>query len=165
MSSKDSEMVVTTETPFHLLSLPPELWSRICRLAVTRQNPILFSEAMSPQEVETLVKQPAITLVCKTIREETIDLFYANSFVFVDTEKPERKFWIWLHALRVGDRIKYRMPDLSIRSRFCLDAHPRTRVNRELGRVGLSMQRVGEKEPGSTSARSYTVYKVVPTPG
>ncbi|KAK5699702.1 hypothetical protein LTR97_005833 [Elasticomyces elasticus] len=165
MASKDSDMVVTTETPFHLLSLPPELWSRICRLGVTRQNSIEFSEAMSPREVETLVKQPAITLVCKTIREETIDLFYANSFVFEDTTSTEHNFWMWLRALRVEDSVKYSMSNLSIRSHFDLDPPYYSELSKYVSEIGLNLQRVGgeENEADLASGRFWSVYKLVPS--
>ncbi|KAK3644655.1 hypothetical protein LTR56_009593 [Elasticomyces elasticus] len=163
MASKDSDMVATTDTSFRLLSLPPELWSRICRLAVTRQDPILFTEAMSPREVETLVKQPAITLVCKTIREETIDLFYANSFVFRDRRETEHKLWTWLRALCVEGRVKYSLPNLVIKSRFYLDdKHIGTALKNNLRRVGMSLRKF-EEEPDLASIWGWQVYKLVPT--
>ncbi|KAK3641767.1 hypothetical protein LTR56_011094 [Elasticomyces elasticus] len=156
MASKDSDMVATTNTPFRLLSLPPELWSRICRLAVTRQDRMEFSEAMSCGVVENIVKQPAITRVCKTIREETIDLFYANSFIFLDTSDTENNFWSWLRALCIGHRIRYSMPNLRIESHFDLEP-----ANYCLSGTGLTVQRVGKEEPDSPELRSFYVYKIV----
>ncbi|KAK4891950.1 hypothetical protein LTR27_009475 [Elasticomyces elasticus] len=160
--NSQSAAATATVTPFRLLSLPPELWSRICRLAVTRENQIWFSEAMSCRYMERIVKQPAITLVCKTIREETIDLFYANSFVFTGTEKTECNFWIWLHALCIGDRVKYRMPNLSIRSYYRLDLLTPTNISTKLDRIGFRLQRFGEEELALTSTGSWTDYKIVP---
>ncbi|KAK5686343.1 hypothetical protein LTS10_002460 [Elasticomyces elasticus] len=164
VASKDSDMVTTTDTPFRLLSLPPELWSRICRLAVTCQEPIVFSEATPRHQVKHTLKQPAITLVCKTIREETIDHFYANSFVFRDTMEAEHKLWTWLHALCIEGRVKYSLPNLVIKSRFYLDGnHIGPSLKNNLRRVGLSLQEIEEEEPDLTSTWEWQVYKLVPT--
>ncbi|KAK5695745.1 hypothetical protein LTR17_024429 [Elasticomyces elasticus] len=165
MASKELNVIARAETRFRLLSLPPELWSRTCRLAVTRQDPMQFSEDMSCREVKNIVKQPAITLVCKIIREEIIDDFYGNLFVFKDHLQTENLFWSWLRALCVGDRVKYSIPSLKVRSQFDLMLACADNVFcKRLGGNGLCLQRIGENEFDLASCQTWAVYKVVPTP-
>lgn len=69
---------------FCLLDLPPEIWSRICRLIVTYDKPIQINEGMSRVSVCERVAQPPITRVSKLLRNETLPIFYGNQFIYSD---------------------------------------------------------------------------------
>ncbi|KAK4957165.1 hypothetical protein LTR10_005123 [Elasticomyces elasticus] len=75
---------------FPLFKLPPEIWIKICRLAAT-SDPIKLNEKLEPQEFKALVAQPAITQTCWAVRAETLDTFYASSFVYADYAECENE--------------------------------------------------------------------------
>ena len=67
---------------FTLLGLPPELWARICELVVpcdelisiacTRPRHPRFDKPLGP-------RPPAITHVCRLLRQESLSLFYRHN--------------------------------------------------------------------------------------
>lgn len=64
---------------FRLFDLPPELWIKICEFAVLPPTPLDITRAKQSKHQRELVKQPAITRVCKLLRQEALPLFYRNN--------------------------------------------------------------------------------------
>lgn len=71
-----------------LLDLPPEIWSKICKLVVERDRPInvyrfLFStpSQLGVAKRSNVITQPRITKVCRAIRHECLPHYYkVNAF-------------------------------------------------------------------------------------
>ncbi|KAK3713503.1 hypothetical protein LTR37_008461 [Vermiconidia calcicola] len=100
---------------FPLLDLPPELWSRIVRLAVKREDRML--EPRDLLRLSEQVQQPAVTRVCKLLRRETLAHFYSrNSFTFKDDGPILWALAAWLEAIGTGNRT--RIKNLSIVSNY-----------------------------------------------
>lgn len=85
-------LTLIQDTPFRLFDLPPELWSRICRLAVgvrdieircsgrdNEQHPWEHECAITFDTLKALCIQPSITRVCKFVRAETLSTFDERS--------------------------------------------------------------------------------------
>ncbi|KAK4892509.1 hypothetical protein LTR27_008973 [Elasticomyces elasticus] len=111
---------VEEETYFPLLDLPAEMWSYICRLAVAQPSPIMLDgNSMSRDLFRSLVVQPAITQVCKSIREETIGTFYSSTFVYTEeiggNGEPDGNLWAWFRCIcpQYGDYHPRRPPTQS----------------------------------------------------
>lgn len=103
----------------NLLSLPPEIRNRICALVVTPQDDshctrgpngtrvIELADYYSPSESDSNTMeltnyhagneewaiQPPLTRVCKQLREETLAMYYANTFLVV----------VWDHGYHYRD--------------------------------------------------------------
>ena len=82
-----------------LLDLPPEIWSKICKLAVEEQTPIKIFTApddwhgnIASEGKSGIVKanQPPITLVCRIIREDCLDHYYKSN-IFYGVTVPEKR--------------------------------------------------------------------------
>ncbi|KAK5721641.1 hypothetical protein LTR15_006230 [Elasticomyces elasticus] len=112
---KKSKTNARTQVPFRLFALPPELWSHICRLAVPQGQIIEIEGSMSDCEALSKVQQPPITRTCETIREETIDVFYTNTFVFFDNDL-ECELFRWLDFITTNERMQKLLPKMVIRS-------------------------------------------------
>ncbi|KAK5686342.1 hypothetical protein LTS10_002459 [Elasticomyces elasticus] len=148
------------DSTFSLLSLPPELWSRICRLAVSRDQPTKTDGCMSEPTAANLVQQPAITQTCKAIREETIDVFYTSRFVYEDNSAIEDNLWIWLQRISVDGHLRYSMPNLVIKSKWHisrLEQYPH--FEQSLGKIGVGLERVSLDED---EINNVFKFKVVP---
>ncbi|KAK4895321.1 hypothetical protein LTR27_006664 [Elasticomyces elasticus] len=74
-------------TPFRLLDLPPELWSRIVRSSWSRE------------EVRLRLKQPAISRTSRILREETLSAFYTDSYGWYVTSNTAPLLIDWLRAV------------------------------------------------------------------
>lgn len=77
MSGHSASLTCWKDKPFRLLDLPPELWSRICRLAVLDGAPSRILHLRGYVRRDDLKRQlqaPAITTVCHAIRTETLPL-------------------------------------------------------------------------------------------
>ncbi|KAK3618419.1 hypothetical protein LTR56_024642 [Elasticomyces elasticus] len=74
-------------TPFRLLDLPPELWSRIVRSSWSRE------------EVRLRLKQPAISRTSRILREETLSAFYTDSYGWYVTRDTTTLLIDWLGAV------------------------------------------------------------------
>ena len=72
-----SEMDILRRTPFRLFDLPPELWIRICELAVVKSRPILIGHQTNLKDMARVARQPNITRTCRALRYEALPLFYA----------------------------------------------------------------------------------------
>ncbi|KAK4891953.1 hypothetical protein LTR27_009478 [Elasticomyces elasticus] len=76
-----TEMSQTTPPAFRLLDLPPELFVRIGRYAIPYNRTL----SLGTNGNGRLVLQPAITRVCKVLREELLPVFYSrNTFTYHD---------------------------------------------------------------------------------
>ncbi|KAK1072287.1 hypothetical protein LTR74_002599 [Friedmanniomyces endolithicus] len=64
---------------FPLFRLPPEIWLRICDLAVTTPNPINITKFPQRHDQVALVRQPPLTLACRLLRSEALPMFYRNN--------------------------------------------------------------------------------------
>ncbi|KAK4891949.1 hypothetical protein LTR27_009474 [Elasticomyces elasticus] len=158
MAEQNSKTDKAAESTFRLLSLPPELWSRICRLAVTCDQPTVIEAHMSSTKAQDTVQQPPITRTCKVIREETIDVFYANSFVYEDDYSREDNLWDWLERISADGQLRHSMPNLVIRSSW--DLHNRgmyPEFYRNLDRAGVYLEVVNLDETNDVFK-----FKVVP---
>lgn len=68
--------------PFRLFHLPPELWLRICELAVIKKDPIDMTAARDLHNQVKILAQPALTRTCRLLRREALPVFYQyNTFV------------------------------------------------------------------------------------
>ncbi|KAK5738348.1 hypothetical protein LTR17_006067 [Elasticomyces elasticus] len=99
----ESEEEVVTCSP--LLDLPAEIWSYICRPAAAQPGSIMLdANSMSRELFQSLVVQPPITRVCKSVREETISTFYSFTFVYTEetngVEEPDGNLWAWFKCIR-----------------------------------------------------------------
>lgn len=92
--------------PFRLLDLPPELWARIVKLAVTSNDFIKMEGTwVNRFEVQTAVKQPAITRTCKALRAEALPAFYKhNTVVIYGSDRGSTAFRDWLQAIGASNR-------------------------------------------------------------
>lgn len=99
-----------------LLDLPPELWSRICKLAVEREGalrafavirkrhnpktPEEAARALNCRESEFVVRQPALLFTCRAIREECLPHYYAsNTFYTVGSKMSPEYIERWLNSI------------------------------------------------------------------
>ena len=85
-----------------LLDLPPEIWSRICKLAVTNTDPYwLNSKAVGRRAFV----QPSITCTCHTTREECLPHFYkVNLFLAYFGGHQQDLASSWLGAIGKKNR-------------------------------------------------------------
>ncbi|KAF2480469.1 hypothetical protein BDY17DRAFT_193449 [Neohortaea acidophila] len=97
LAAKEPDVLqLTAETdgakkPRGLLDLPPEIWSKICKLAVKDDSPVLLKPGSPHYENPTVVRQPGITRVCRRIREECLPEFYrVNHFVRMPHLYPDQ---------------------------------------------------------------------------
>ncbi|KAK5695744.1 hypothetical protein LTR17_024428 [Elasticomyces elasticus] len=156
---KSSKKATATVTRSGLLALPPELWSQICRLAVVHDLPIESMGSMNRREIQEIVQQPAITRTCRTIRKESIDAFYSNTFIFAD-DGPTLNLWAWLQLVSKYSRTRNHLPTMIIVSR-----HPITNPNsthymgliKRCQNIGIRLEHVNAQQPGY-----YGQFKVVP---
>lgn len=92
---------------FRLIDLPPELWSRICRLAAKSEDLARVNLTtktryhMYMKAIQSPVAPKSITLVCKAIREETLPVSYTTHFVFRDPYSAHsgRLLRAWLRSV------------------------------------------------------------------
>ncbi|TKA31793.1 hypothetical protein B0A50_01872 [Salinomyces thailandicus] len=71
--------------PFRLLDLPPELWTRICQLDITRPPSTVITKAAHANTVCRQTTQPPLTRTSRLLRSETLPIFYnLHTFVIVD---------------------------------------------------------------------------------
>jgi len=92
---KGFEKVFKT-APFRLLDLPPELWLRICELAVVKDHSkvIRVDYYTTKKSSAAIVQQPAITRTCRLLRQEALPLYYKlNTFAFGEFMACERRRW------------------------------------------------------------------------
>ena len=107
--------------PFRLLDLPPELWSRICRLAAAYEDPRVLDGNLMRFDFARRVAQPAITKVCGAIRDESLPAFYASPFLYcLDGLKFPLRLSEWSYRLTASRRSMLR--NLTIRSTGQLEA-------------------------------------------
>ncbi|EMD00060.1 hypothetical protein BAUCODRAFT_21723 [Baudoinia panamericana UAMH 10762] len=66
-------------TSFRLFDLPPELWLRICEVAVISPVPVNVTRVPFQQQQAQRVQQPAITRTCRLLRQEALPMFYKNN--------------------------------------------------------------------------------------
>ncbi|KAK0939332.1 hypothetical protein LTR29_009077 [Friedmanniomyces endolithicus] len=64
---------------FPLFRLPPEIWLRICELAVTNGKSINITKAPKTPDQVALVRQPPLTRTCRLLRYESLPMFYRNN--------------------------------------------------------------------------------------
>lgn len=95
-------LTVLQAKPFRLLDLPPELWSRICSEVIMSESPTELDDSLKRYQFEEKVAQPAITRVCKIVREEALPMFYSSSFVYVDCGNGAQWLFRWLKKMREG---------------------------------------------------------------
>ncbi|KAK5691494.1 hypothetical protein LTR97_011487 [Elasticomyces elasticus] len=99
---------------FRLLDLPDEIWSRICRLAVSDGDTILLKDYTPPKVFAQAVSQPPITRVCRVIREETLGQYYLKARIKFITFRNADILLEWLRALqRCGVLAAYR-PNIKV---------------------------------------------------
>ncbi|KAK5686346.1 hypothetical protein LTS10_002463 [Elasticomyces elasticus] len=80
------EMSQTALPAFRLLDLPPELFVHICRYAIPADKKFVISR--SNYNDGSMIMQPAITRVCKLLREELLPIFYtSNTFIYHEKRK------------------------------------------------------------------------------
>jgi hypothetical protein len=96
-----------------LLDLPPELWGRICHLAIVSSEPIDLIPLKDNDKGDEgpnrflvidqkVAEQPPLTHTCRTIRSECLPLFYKhNTFVAMSKyrTKSRKSITNWLHAI------------------------------------------------------------------
>lgn len=90
-----------------LLSLPAELRNYIWELVVVRDQPIdatPVAQYISPSYVQGLVKQPPLSQVCRSVRQEVVSIFYgSNDFIAgLKFEQDAVNLEKWLTA--IGER-------------------------------------------------------------
>ncbi|KAK5712376.1 hypothetical protein LTR15_011956 [Elasticomyces elasticus] len=112
--ANDADTDVQDHDNFQLFELPPEMWVRIVRLAVIYTKPVTITEGSSARVFQDRVAQPAITRVCWAVRNETLSIFYANTFRFVDYPETTPTLRRWLQ--RIGVEQGHKMPHLIIES-------------------------------------------------
>lgn len=83
-------------SPFRLFDLPPELWLRICELAVIKATPIQCGRESRLRDSAAIVRQPAIIRTCRLLRREGLPIFYAaNDFEMVHSYNvPCPRAWL-----------------------------------------------------------------------
>ncbi|KAM3418922.1 hypothetical protein BST61_g4880 [Cercospora zeina] len=75
---------ILLRSPFRLLDLPPELWIRVCELAVIRPKSIVLGRESDFADMAKIVRQPNITRACRLLRSEALPVFYGlNEFEMV----------------------------------------------------------------------------------
>lgn len=93
--------------PFRLLDLPPELWSRICQLAVTYDGEVLVKESSDKSDISGGVSvkcleihsMPPLVYTCSAIREEATQLFYSlNRFTVTGWQTSAFCNWMCLYS-------------------------------------------------------------------
>ena len=85
---------------FRLLDLPPELWSRICKLVVIRDCTFFLKNPGSVHVTCESTQQPPITRTCWSLRNEALPTFYRrNVFVIVDRDSELLGLHKWLRGL------------------------------------------------------------------
>lgn len=106
------------KTKTGLLDLPPEIWSKICKLAVESNAPVkAFGDtrrrhypktpeehfiAANCREWEYVVCEPAILFTCRAVREERLIHYYeTNTFYAPRREMNLRYIERWFNA--IGD--------------------------------------------------------------
>ncbi|KAK5691493.1 hypothetical protein LTR97_011486 [Elasticomyces elasticus] len=168
--------VASVHDIFPLFKLPPEIWIHICRLATIR-DPILLNEKLEVQQFKDRVAQPAITQTCWAIRKETLDTFYASSFVYMDLAEcgnEADRLRRWLGQEHVKEKRQF--PGLVIESIHGdvveYHNHHLTAHKFELGEVDTGSAKewqaptdikLSEEEEDSwRSAETIEMYKLVP---
>lgn len=103
---------IQIRSPFRLPDLPPELWLRICELAVQKHGPIQFGREPDPRDQMAIVAQPGITQACRALRCEGLPLFYStNTFeLYHCFGVPCPRQWI----LAIGEVNRQRMRTLTV---------------------------------------------------
>lgn len=91
-----SQYELELRSPFRLFDLPPELWTRICSFAVTRDQPMKIGKEKMLKDSAAIVRQPAITRTCRLLRTEALPLFYAcNDFEMIHSHGvPCSRQWL-----------------------------------------------------------------------
>lgn len=85
---------------FRLLDLPPELWLRICQIAITLPNPIILSTSQPSALYQEKLRQPPLTSVNRALRRELLPHFYGTTtFIFEDKHCQYDGLNAWLHAI------------------------------------------------------------------
>lgn len=98
-----------------LLDLPPEIWSRICKLVIHCDKPVnldLPSYPVHPSLAirRTPAKQPPITRICRVIREDCLPHYYrATIFYFCDAFDRTDSVSKWLVGIGKANRAALRM--------------------------------------------------------
>lgn len=107
---------VATARQTNLLDLPPEIWSKIVKLAVEEDLPINVTCRGAyglPTGHQATQSEPAITAVCRTIRAEALLHYYeANTFYCQETRRMNtlgslRHLQRWLNGSHASTQICY----------------------------------------------------------
>ncbi|GAB1731420.1 hypothetical protein NU195Hw_g1130t1 [Hortaea werneckii] len=102
--------------PFRLLDLPPELWTRICTLAILDPADITIKQAAYPKLVCLQTLQPSITRTCRALRSECLPLFYKLvNFIILDEYADVEGIVKWLRSLGKRNRQRFRRLYLACR--------------------------------------------------
>ncbi|KAI7209592.1 hypothetical protein KC333_g8651 [Hortaea werneckii] len=102
--------------PFRLLELPPELWTRICTLAILDPADITIKQAAYPKLVCLQTLQPPITRICRALRSECLPLFYKLvNFIILDEYADVEGIVKWLRSLGKKNRGRFRRLYLACR--------------------------------------------------
>ncbi|KAK3661620.1 hypothetical protein LTR56_000108 [Elasticomyces elasticus] len=146
------------KSPFPLLELPAEIWSQIARSAVTSDEPIRLCSYGCPKSLQhrTQGTPPAITQVCKIIREEILSTFYlANTFTSYDYgDRPADKRLVrWLRAY--SQAYTHRAMDVFVESHH---SDAQEFFDQQLGKIGFA---VSNENPGETKRlKTFRVVRV-----
>ncbi|GAB1743694.1 hypothetical protein NU219Hw_g618t1 [Hortaea werneckii] len=112
-SAKDTGAAIK---PFRLLELPPELWTRICTLAITDPADITIKQAAYPKLVCLQTLQPPIARTCRALRSECLPLFYKLvNFFILDEYADVEGIVKWLRSLGKRNRGRFRRLYLACR--------------------------------------------------
>ncbi|KAI6798132.1 hypothetical protein KC363_g717 [Hortaea werneckii] len=94
--------------PFRLLDLPPELWARICTLAILDPADITIQHAYHPNLVCSQTLQPPLTRTCRVLRGECVPLFYKLvNFIILDEYVDVDGNLKWLRSLGKENRRRF----------------------------------------------------------
>ncbi|KAK4957168.1 hypothetical protein LTR10_005126 [Elasticomyces elasticus] len=148
---ESSELEVKSHFP--LFELPAEIWSKIARSAVTSDEPIRLCSYGCPKSRQhrTQGTPPAITQVCKIIREEILSTFYlANTFTSYDygDEFADKRLVRWLRAY--SQAYTHRAMDVFVESHH---SDAQEFFDQQLGKIGFAVRNEtpGETKPLKTS--------------
>ncbi|RMY20144.1 hypothetical protein D0867_04206 [Hortaea werneckii] len=96
--------------------LPPELWTRICTLAILDPANITIKHAAYPNLVCSQTLQPPLTRTCRVLRGECLPLFYKLvNFIILDEYADVEGVLKWLRSLGKEKRGRFRRLCLACR--------------------------------------------------
>ncbi|KAK4957175.1 hypothetical protein LTR10_005133 [Elasticomyces elasticus] len=108
-----AEATTTDEEPFPLFKLPPEIWLRIGKYALSQTPKVSYKYSNITKSTkiskvwQERMRQPAITQTCRSLRAELLPLFYRHyvSCIFAWEHHSNWKGRaIWLHAIGAANR-------------------------------------------------------------